>query len=168
MPGPRPSADRLVLRGYGPLATLLAALLIVTLVVPSKDRSTADAASATDATQLADPGLAPADTPEAGAAPAEVVERFVLGSTAGPVEHVTDLLLADVIRRGSGPVRLVLQGESAGHLRVHVESGGRAAADHGDEPLDRVSQVRSVVESMGGRVKGQHPAEGIDVLLPRR
>jgi signal transduction histidine kinase len=88
--------------------------------------------------------------------------------TPGPVEHVTDLLLADVIRRGTGPVRLVLQGETAGHLRVHVESGGRAAADHGDEPVDRVTQVRSVVESMGGRVTGRHPAEGIVVLLPRR
>jgi hypothetical protein len=32
----RPSPDRLVLRGYGPLAGLLAALLIITIVVPSK------------------------------------------------------------------------------------------------------------------------------------
>jgi hypothetical protein len=87
--------------------------------------------------------------------------------TPGPVEHVTDLLLADVVRRSTGQVRLVLHGEPGGHLRVHVEAEDHAEA--GDSAhLDRVSQVRGVVESLGGRVQGDHPADGIDVLLPRR
>jgi signal transduction histidine kinase len=92
-----------------------------------------------------------------------------LAYTPGPVEHVTDLLLADVVRRGTGAVRIVFHGEDGGHLRIHVSSDGRSTepADDG-EPLDRVSQVRSVVEALGGRVTGDHPADGIDVLLPRR
>ena len=31
-----------------------------------------------------------------------------------------------------------------------------------------MSQVRAVVEALGGRVTGEHPADGIEVLLPRR
>jgi signal transduction histidine kinase len=90
--------------------------------------------------------------------------------TPGPVEHVTDLLLADVVRRGTGGVRIVFHGEDGGHLRVRVESEGRNGgkdAQHA-EAVDRVAQVRSVVESLGGRVTGDHPADGIEVLLPRR
>jgi signal transduction histidine kinase len=89
--------------------------------------------------------------------------------TPGPVEHVTDLLLADVVRRGTGAVRIVFHGEEGGHLRIHVECEGRGREnDHGAEPLDRVAQVTSVVEALGGRVTGEHPADGIAVLLPRR
>src|SRR3954469_16611436 len=51
--------------------------------------------------------------------------------TPGPVEHVLDLLLADVVRRGSGPVRLVFHGEDDGHLRVDV---GSAAPLDGEVP----------------------------------
>ena len=48
-------------------------------------------------------------------------------------------------------------------------SRAAAAGDGGDgDTLDRVAQVRSVVESLGGRVTGEHPADGIEVLLPRR
>jgi HAMP domain-containing protein len=89
--------------------------------------------------------------------------------TPGPVEHVTDLLLADVVRRGEGPVRIVFHGEDGGHLRIRVESEERAVDGTVDgEPLDRVSQVRSVVEALGGRVSGEHPRDGVEVLLPRR
>ncbi|GAA4375506.1 sensor histidine kinase [Nocardioides caricicola] len=91
-----------------------------------------------------------------------------LSYTPGPVEHVTDLLLADVVRRGTGAVRIVFYGEDGGHLRVRVECEGRTEAATGAETLDRVSQVRSVVEALGGRVTGDHPADGIEVLLPRR
>lgn len=94
---------------------------------------------------------------------------LALSYTPGPVEHVTDLLLADVVRRGTGPVRIVFYGESGGHLRVRVESEGRTEdAPSAGDTLDRVSQVRSVVEALGGRVTGEHPADGIEVLLPRR
>ena len=87
--------------------------------------------------------------------------------TPGPVEHVTDLLLADVVRRSAGQAQLVFHGEPGGHLRVHVEV--EEHAEGSDDPhLDRISQVRGVVEALGGRVQGSHPADGIDVLLPRR
>jgi len=88
--------------------------------------------------------------------------------TPGPVEHVTDLLLADVVRRGTGPVRIVFFGEEAGHLRIRVECEGRTDESSDGDQLDRVSQVRSVVEALGGRVSGEHPADGIELLLPRR
>jgi signal transduction histidine kinase len=89
--------------------------------------------------------------------------------TPGPVEHVTDLLLADVVRRGSGPVRLVFLGEEAGQVRIRVEAEGRAGeSHHNGEPLDRIAQARAVVEALGGRVTGDHPTDGIEVLLPRR
>ncbi|GAA1142342.1 hypothetical protein [Nocardioides aquiterrae] len=89
--------------------------------------------------------------------------------TPGPVEHVTDLLLADVVRRASGAVRLVFFGEEAGQLRIRIESEGRAQEhQHDGETLDRIAQARAVVEALGGRVTGEHPADGIEVLLPRR
>ncbi len=87
--------------------------------------------------------------------------------TPGPVEHVTDLLLADVVRRGAGAVRIVFHGAEGGHLRIRVECEERGK-DTGAEPLDRVAQVTSVVGALGGRVTGSHPADGIEVLLPRR
>lgn len=89
--------------------------------------------------------------------------------TPGPVEHVTDLLLADVVRRGAGAVRITFRGEPGGHLRINVLCAARAPATVLDgETLDRISQVRTVVEALGGRVSGEHPADGIDLLLPRR
>jgi signal transduction histidine kinase len=91
-----------------------------------------------------------------------------LAYTPGPVEHVTDLLLADVVRRGTGEVRIVFNGEEGGHLRIDVECAGRSTKRQEGEPLDRVSQVRTTVEGLGGRVTGDHPADGIQVLLPRR
>jgi len=91
-----------------------------------------------------------------------------LSYTPGPVEQVTDLLLADVVRRGTGPVRIVFHGEDGGHLRIRVESEGRAAEPQNGEAVDRVAQVRSAVEALGGRVTGEHPVDGIELLLPRR
>lgn len=93
--------------------------------------------------------------------------NLALTYTPGPVEHVTDLLLADVVRRSTGAVRLVFHGEEAGQLRIRVEVEGRATED-GEDTLDRIGQARAVVESFGGRVLGEHPADGIEVLLPRR
>lgn len=93
---------------------------------------------------------------------------LTLSYTPGPVEQVTDLLLADVVRRGTGPVRIVFFGEEGGHLRIRVESDGRSDDSEDGDALDRVSQVRSVVEALGGRVSGDHPADGIELLLPHR
>lgn len=100
---------------------------------------------------------------------AAVEGDLALTYTPGPVEHATDLLLADVVRRGTGAVRIVFHGEPGGHLRIHVLCAGRTPeVDLGGETVDWVSQVRVVVEALGGRVTGDHPADGIEVLLPRR
>jgi len=104
---------------------------------------------------------------------AAVEGDLTLTYTPGPVEHVTDLLLADVVRRGTGAVRIVFHGESpgqsAGHLRIHVLCAGRTPdGDLGGETVDRMSQVRVVVEALGGRITGDHPGDGVEVLLPRR
>ena len=89
--------------------------------------------------------------------------------TPGPIEHATDLLLADVVRRGTGAVRIVFSAEAAGHLRVTVLSAGRTPdEDLGAETVDRLAQARVVVEALGGRITGEHPVDGIEVLLPRR
>lgn len=94
--------------------------------------------------------------------------NLALTYTPGPVEHVTDLLLADVVRRSTGAVRLVFHGEEGGQLRIRVDVEGRAPENGDDDTLDRIGQARSVVESLGGRVTGEHPADTIEVLLPRR
>ena len=99
---------------------------------------------------------------------------LTLSYTPGPVEHVLDLVLAEVVRRGEGAVRIVFQGESSGYLRVQVSSAGPVPADvdpaaSGKETPDtRIEQARSVVTALGGRLVGDDPAEGIEVLLPRR
>jgi signal transduction histidine kinase len=94
---------------------------------------------------------------------------LTLTYTPGPVEHATDLLLADVVRRGTGAVRIVFNAAPDGHLRITVLCAGHTpGSELGGETVDRMSQVRAVVEALGGRVTGEHPADGIEVLLPRR
>ena len=100
---------------------------------------------------------------------AAVEGDLTLTYTPGPVEHATDLLLTDVERRGTGAVRIVFNAAPDGHLRVSVLSAGRTpGTELGGETVDRMSQVRAVVEALGGRVIGDHPADGIEVLLPQR
>jgi signal transduction histidine kinase len=94
---------------------------------------------------------------------------LTLTYTPGPVEHVLDLVLAEVVRRGTGAVRIVFQGEDSGHLRVQVSSVGPDAAAEGKGGSGaRIEQARSVVAALGGRIAGDDPARGIEVLLPRR
>ena len=100
---------------------------------------------------------------------AAVEGDLTLTYTPGPVEHATDLLLADVVRRGTGAVRIVFNAAPDGHLRITVLCAGHTpGSELGGETVDRMSQVRAVVEALGGRVTGEHPADGIEVLLPRR
>ncbi|KQW49264.1 hypothetical protein ASC77_11290 [Nocardioides sp. Root1257] len=100
---------------------------------------------------------------------AAVEGDLTLTYTPGPVEHATDLLLADVVRRGTGAVRIVFNAADDGHLRITVLCAGHTpGTELGGETVDRLSQVRAVVEALGGRVTGDHPADGIEVLLPRR
>lgn len=100
---------------------------------------------------------------------AAVEGDLTLTYTPGPVEHATDLLLADVVRRGTGAVRIVFHAEQAGHLRITVLCAGRTPdKDLARDSVDRMAQLRVVVEALGGRVSGDHPVDGIEVLLPRR
>jgi signal transduction histidine kinase len=92
---------------------------------------------------------------------------LTLSYTPGPVEHVLDLVLADVVRRGTGAVRIVFHGEEGGYLRVRASSAGLAPTVDGD-PGPRMEQARSVVAALGGQIIGDDPAQGIEVLLPRR
>ncbi|MFC4785385.1 histidine kinase dimerization/phospho-acceptor domain-containing protein [Nocardioides sp. MAHUQ-72] len=88
--------------------------------------------------------------------------------TPGPVEHVLDLVLTDVVRRGTGAVRIVFWGLEGGHLRVKVCSEGRVADPEAGAAGPRRDQARAVVEALGGRLSGDDPAAGLEVLLPRR
>jgi hypothetical protein len=57
----RSRADRLILRGYGPLAALLVVLLLVTLLEPSKPRTQVSTAPAEFGTDAGVPGVGTAD-----------------------------------------------------------------------------------------------------------
>jgi signal transduction histidine kinase len=92
---------------------------------------------------------------------------LTLTYTPGPVEHVLDLVLADVVRRGTGAARIVFHGEDGGYLRVRVSSAGLTPSGDRDTGT-RMEQARSVVAALGGRIIGDDPAQGIEVLLPRR
>ena len=80
--------------------------------------------------------------------------------TPGPVEHVLELILDDVVG-GSGPVRLSFMGNDS-HLRVTVPPGIASPAPH-----PGLTAARQVVESQGGRITGDLAA-GLDILMPRR
>ena len=85
--------------------------------------------------------------------------------TPGPIEFVLDTLLADVIRRGRGPVRMEFDAHE-GHLRITVTSTGEPRTELGDERA--VAKARAVVTALGGRLEGTHPGAGLTILLPQR
>ncbi|MCW2844083.1 MAG: histidine kinase, region domain protein [Nocardioides sp.] len=119
------------------------------------------------ATQLAQrwsDRLAARDRPLTASAEGDLTLTY----TPGPVEHVLDLLLAEVVRRGTGAVRIVFQGQDGGHLRLTVSSEATSSAMGGEQALPRMEQARAVVEALGGRLTGEDPASGLEVLLPRR
>ncbi|WP_372726973.1 sensor histidine kinase [Nocardioides sp.] len=91
-----------------------------------------------------------------------------LSYTPGPVEHVFDLVMAEVFRRGTGPVHIVYRGQEGGHLRIKIAALGRTSDLTGSEPETRLQQARAVVEALGGRINGHDPAHGLELLLPRR
>lgn len=81
--------------------------------------------------------------------------------TPGPVEHVLELVLADV-RGGSGPVRLRFIGE-ASHVRVSVPAGIAGPPPHAGSVA-----ARQLAEVQGGRVTGDLDDAGLEILMPRR
>src|SRR5205085_4438679 len=73
--------------------------------------------------------------------------------TPGPVEHILDLLLADVLRRGEGPVRLVFEADAEGHLSIEVSSADQRAVPGPNADI-ALTQARAVVTALGGRFIG--------------
>ncbi|WP_122816680.1 histidine kinase dimerization/phospho-acceptor domain-containing protein [Nocardioides pantholopis] len=91
--------------------------------------------------------------------------------TPGPVEQVLDLLLEAVVRDTRGEVRLVLDGNDDGTLRITVTAAAPAEARRSRrlrERDDRWGRVRETCESFGGRLVAASPADGMVLLLPRR
>lgn len=88
--------------------------------------------------------------------------------TPGPVEHILDLLLTDVLRRGQGPVRMVFDAGHDGALRIRVSCAGELKAARSVGVEVPVNQARAVVTALGGRLSGDNPADGLEILLPRR
>lgn len=86
--------------------------------------------------------------------------------TPGPVEHVLDLLRTDVLRRSTGPVRLVFEADADGHLTIRVAAAEPRRAD-GPSAGVALTQARAVVTALGGRISGEDP-QSLTVLLPRR
>jgi signal transduction histidine kinase len=77
--------------------------------------------------------------------------------TPGPIEFVLDTLLADVIRRGQGAVRMTFHADADGHLRVSVTSAGEARTEPGSRGATPATASRSCCRS--GEVR-RRPASG--------
>ena len=86
--------------------------------------------------------------------------------TPGPIEYVLDTLLADVIRRSRGSVRLSFEADKEGHLRITVSTSGEPRTEPGDDRT--IAKARALVTALGGRLEGSHPSAGLTILLPRR
>jgi len=97
---------------------------------------------------------------------AAVEGRIETTYTPGPVEHILDLVLAGVLRRGEGAVRVVFEADDEGHLSIAVSCKGlRPSTDPSTDMA--ITQARAVVTSLGGRLTGDD-ARRLSILLPRR
>lgn len=90
--------------------------------------------------------------------------------TPGPVEHVLDLVLSDIVLGGRGPVEITFIGQDD-HLRVRLPAGvvaGGTRRRRGAQPGEGLAAARTVAESQGGRVTGDGVEADLEILLPRR
>jgi signal transduction histidine kinase len=86
--------------------------------------------------------------------------------TPGPVEHILELLLADVVHRTAGDVRLVFATGSASHLRISIRADSAVPVRKGNTaPLLR---ARTIAAALGGRLDGEYAMSGVEIVLPRR
>ncbi len=81
--------------------------------------------------------------------------------TPGPVEHVLELVLGDVVG-GTGPVRLRLR------RRRLPRPDLRPARRRLPAPHPGLTAARQLAESQGGRITGDLDDAGLDILMPRR
>jgi signal transduction histidine kinase len=86
--------------------------------------------------------------------------------TPGPVEHILDLLLADVLKRGQGAVRMEFEADEEGHLSIGISCSDvrQVTGPNADIAL---TQARAVVTALGGHLTGDTPQQ-LSILLPRR
>ena len=95
---------------------------------------------------------------------------LTMAFTPGPVEHILDLVLSDIVLSGKGPVKITFLAEHD-HLRIRMPAGvvanGSAAAGAAS-PAPASPRPGKVAESQGGRVTGDGEAEDLEILLPRR
>ena len=91
--------------------------------------------------------------------------------TPGPVEHVLDLVLSDIVQGGKGPVKISFLGEGD-HLRVTVRSGSTTAYVAGTGSLAVATQLRAnadaartITEVLGGRYTGDATVDQLEILL---
>ena len=91
--------------------------------------------------------------------------------TPGPVEHVLDLVLSDIVLGGKGPVKITFLGQDD-HLKVTLPAGVIPSAarrrHRGRQPGAGLEAARTVVAAQGGRISGDGSAEPLEILLPRR
>jgi signal transduction histidine kinase len=90
--------------------------------------------------------------------------------TPGPVEHILDLVLSDIVLSGKGPVKITFFAQDD-YLKVRMPAGVIHAGKgrrRGVEPGAGLAEAREVAESQGGRVSGDGTAEDLEILLPRR
>ena len=86
--------------------------------------------------------------------------------TPGPVEQILELLLADVVHRTRGDVRLVFAAGPDGHLRITVTATSSVwVRKASTAPLLR---ARTVALALGGRLEGEYVEGGVEIVLPRR
>jgi signal transduction histidine kinase len=86
--------------------------------------------------------------------------------TPGPVEHILDLLLADVLKRGQGAVRMEFEADEEGHLSIAISCADFRQLTGPNADI-AITQARAVVTALGGRLTGETP-EQLSILLPRR
>ena len=90
--------------------------------------------------------------------------------TPGPVEHILDLVLSDIVLSGKGPVKITFFAQDD-YLKVRMPAGvihaGRGRR-RDVEPGAGLAEAREVAESQGGRVSGDGMTEDLEILLPRR
>lgn len=93
-----------------------------------------------------------------------------LAFTPGPVEHVLDLVLSDVVLGGKGPVRITFLGQDD-YLKVTMPAGIIANGSRrrrGPQPGAGLEAARAVATAQGGRIAGDGSTEDLEILLPRR
>lgn len=89
--------------------------------------------------------------------------------TPGPVEHILELLLVDVLHRSRGNVQLRYQTRGDGALKITITAAEEATTrGRPREPGAPFLRAMAVAMALGGRVEGTGPASGLDIWLPRR